>query len=61
LLFSLYLFYPKFLLAFLVLCDTLAKVLIVPVEILVGVITALLGGPFFIWLLINNSGEGSSI
>ncbi|MCP5064124.1 MAG: iron ABC transporter permease, partial [Ignavibacteriae bacterium] len=47
--------------AFLVLCDTLSRTLIAPAEIPVGVITALLGGPFFIWLLINNSGEGSSI
>jgi len=47
--------------AFLVLCDTLARTLIAPAEIPVGVITALLGGPFFIWLLINNSGDGSSI
>jgi iron complex transport system permease protein len=38
---------------FLVLCDTLARTLIAPSEIPVGVITALLGGPFFIWLLLN--------
>jgi iron complex transport system permease protein len=37
--------------AFLALCDTLARTLLAPVEIPVGVITALLGGPFFIWLL----------
>jgi iron complex transport system permease protein len=46
---------------FLVFCDTLSRILIAPAEIPVGVITALLGGPFFIWLLINNSGDGSSI
>jgi len=38
--------------AFLTLCDTFARTVIAPAEIPVGVITALLGGPFFIWLLI---------
>ncbi len=37
--------------AFLALCDTLARTLLSPVEIPVGIITALLGGPFFLWLL----------
>jgi iron complex transport system permease protein len=37
--------------AFLVSCDVLARTLIAPVEIPVGVITALIGGPFFLWLL----------
>jgi len=36
---------------FLVLCDTLARALAAPAEIPVGVITSLLGGPFFLWLL----------
>lgn len=36
---------------FLVLCDTLARVIIAPAEIPVGVITSLLGGPFFLWIL----------
>jgi iron complex transport system permease protein len=40
--------------AFLTLCDTLARTLIAPVEIPVGIITALLGGPFFIWLLLSS-------
>lgn len=40
---------------FLVLCDTFARTLIAPAEIPVGVITALLGGPFFLWLLVRNS------
>jgi ABC-type Fe3+-siderophore transport system permease subunit len=39
--------------AFLVACDTLARTLIAPVEIPVGVITALIGGPFFLWLLVK--------
>ncbi len=37
--------------AFLVVCDTFARTALAPSEIPVGVITALLGGPFFIWLL----------
>jgi iron complex transport system permease protein len=37
--------------AFLALCDTLARTALAPTEVPVGVVTALLGGPFFIWLL----------
>jgi iron complex transport system permease protein len=40
--------------AFLTLCDALARTLIAPVEIPVGIITALLGGPFFLWLLLRS-------
>ena len=36
---------------FLAVCDTLARTVAAPTEIPVGVITAMLGGPFFIWLL----------
>jgi len=39
--------------AFLALCDTFARTLLAPAELPVGVITALLGGPFFIWLLLS--------
>ncbi len=45
---------------FLTLCDTLARTVIAPAEIPVGVITALLGGPFFIWLLIGRSPSSRS-
>jgi iron complex transport system permease protein len=38
---------------FLMWCDTLARTIIAPAELPVGVITAMLGGPFFIWLLIK--------
>jgi iron complex transport system permease protein len=41
--------------AFLVVCDVGARTLLAPVEIPVGVITALIGGPFFLWLLVRNS------
>jgi len=39
--------------AFLVLCDTLARTVVAPTELPVGIITALLGGPFFLWLLLG--------
>jgi len=37
--------------AFLIAADTLARVLISPSELPVGVITAFLGAPFFLYLL----------
>ena len=40
--------------SFLTLCDTFARTIIAPAEIPVGVITALLGGPFFLALLIRD-------
>jgi iron complex transport system permease protein len=40
--------------SFLTLCDTVARTIIAPAEIPVGIITALLGGPFFIWLLVGS-------
>ena len=36
---------------FMVLADLVARTLIAPVEIPIGVITALVGGPFFLFLL----------
>ncbi|QNP47790.1 FecCD family ABC transporter permease [Diaphorobacter aerolatus] len=41
--------------AFLVLVDLLARVLFAPMEVPVGVITALIGGPFFVWMLARQS------
>jgi iron complex transport system permease protein len=37
--------------AFVALCDVVSRTVLAPVEIPVGVITSLLGGPFFIWML----------
>lgn len=37
--------------AFLVTCDTVSRIVLAPAEVPVGVITAMLGGPFFLWLL----------
>lgn len=39
--------------AFLVLADSLARVVVSPSELPVGVVTALAGGPVFLWLLRN--------
>jgi len=39
--------------AFLVGCDILSRTLLAPVELPVGIITALIGGPFFLWLLVR--------
>jgi iron complex transport system permease protein len=43
--------------AFLVLCDTAGRTILAPTQIPVGVITSLLGGPFFILLLKRKRGE----
>jgi len=39
--------------AFLVACDVVARTIFAPVELPVGIITAMIGGPFFLWLLIR--------
>jgi iron complex transport system permease protein len=39
--------------AFLMACDAVARVVLAPVELPVGVVTAVLGAPFFLWLLIR--------
>jgi iron complex transport system permease protein len=39
--------------AFLITCDLVARTLLAPIELPVGVVTSLIGGPFFLWLLIR--------
>jgi len=39
--------------AFLVACDTVARTAMAPTELPVGILTAALGGPFFLWLLLT--------
>uniref|UniRef100_UPI0035A2614D FecCD family ABC transporter permease n=1 Tax=Acrocarpospora phusangensis TaxID=1070424 RepID=UPI0035A2614D len=41
--------------AFLIVADLVARTLITPEEIPVGIITALVGGPFFLWLMRRRS------
>lgn len=38
--------------AFLVVCDTISRTVLSQAELPVGILTALLGGPFFLWLLL---------
>jgi len=42
---------------FLVVADTIARTIVAPAQLPVGVITALLGGPFFLWLLLGRRGN----
>ncbi|HNX68957.1 MAG TPA: iron ABC transporter permease [Candidatus Omnitrophota bacterium] len=44
--------------AFLVFCDTLARTVIAPMELPVGVITGILGGSLFVFVLMRDNGEG---
>ena len=45
--------------AFLPLCDTVARSLLAPIEIPVGILTALVGVPFFLSLLLRRSRLGT--
>ena len=36
-------------------CDVVARTVMAPLELPVGVITALIGGPFFLWLLVRRA------
>jgi len=39
--------------AFLIACDVIARTVMAPMELPVGIVTALIGGPFFLWLLVS--------
>jgi iron complex transport system permease protein len=39
---------------FLLICDTISRTILGPVEIPVGVVTALCGAPFFLWVLLGD-------
>jgi iron complex transport system permease protein len=41
--------------AFLVGCDVIARTILSPVELPVGIVTATIGGPFFLWMLIRKA------
>jgi iron complex transport system permease protein len=41
--------------AFLIACDAVARTVMAPLELPVGVITAMIGGPFFLWLLVKRT------
>lgn len=38
---------------FLVACDVLSRTILAPMELPVGIITAVIGGPFFLWMLLR--------
>jgi iron complex transport system permease protein len=42
---------------FLLIADTFSRIIIAPTEIPVGVITALLGAPFFLWILLSHKNQ----
>ena len=42
----------------LIICDVVSRVIIAPQEIPVGIITALVGAPFFLWVLKNAKNQG---
>jgi iron complex transport system permease protein len=42
----------------LVLADVVARTIVAPIELPVGIVTAMLGGPFFIWLLVRGVRPG---
>ena len=43
--------------AFVVVCDTIGRVVLAPAQLPVGVVTALLGGPFFLGMLVREKGR----
>jgi iron complex transport system permease protein len=38
---------------FLIGCDLIARTMFAPIELPVGIVTAIIGGPFFLWLLVR--------
>jgi iron complex transport system permease protein len=45
---------------FLVLADTVARTVLQPAELRVGIVTAFVGAPFFVFLLIRNKGQADA-
>ena len=41
--------------AFLVICDLIARTAMSPIELPVGIVTAIIGGPLFLWLLVRKA------
>ncbi|MGE0812172.1 MAG: FecCD family ABC transporter permease [Vicinamibacterales bacterium] len=41
--------------AFLVACDLVSRTALAPLELPVGIVTAMIGGPFFLWQLVRHS------
>ncbi|MBJ7221086.1 MULTISPECIES: FecCD family ABC transporter permease [unclassified Brenneria] len=43
----------------LVVADTLARTVLSPAEMPVGLLTSLIGGPYFLWLIVQHKGRGN--
>jgi iron complex transport system permease protein len=39
--------------ALLVVADTIARIVVAPAELPIGIVTAAIGAPFFLWLLLR--------
>lgn len=46
--------------SFLILADTLARIIVVPAELPIGIVTAAIGGPFFLYILLRRRGDVSA-
>lgn len=46
---------------FLVICDLISRVVAIPYELGVGIITSLLGAPYFLYLLLKSKREGGTV
>jgi len=47
--------------ALLVIADTLSRTIVSPAEMPVGILTALIGGPYFLWLLMRQYNKGLTL
>jgi iron complex transport system permease protein len=45
----------------LTLADWLARLLVSPAELPIGLVTSLIGGPFFFWLLLRGKASGQNL
>lgn len=43
--------------AFLLLADAVSRVIVSPAELPIGIVTAIVGGPFFLWMLLRKRGN----
>jgi iron complex transport system permease protein len=43
--------------SFLILADTLARIIVVPAELPIGIVTAAIGGPFFLYILLRRRSD----
>ena len=46
---------------FLLIADTAARIILSPAELRVGILTAMIGAPFFIYLLVRNRSRASML